>query len=391
MCCLSARSGAGGGGAAAHWPRDTPSSLARTSTAMVASSALFTSSDVPLALVCCALGAHCEAGRLDVLSVRSNRLAFFSTLFSTVLLVPALAVALLKFVPDVPAEGVLGVLVTALTPGGPLANFAAAFTGANSELNVLLTTTEMSLCVALVPFGLLWVLPRAFDVSQVVDVPYAEMLHGIVVVLGPMMAGVGIGSVVVDGAAGWCPSDADATARRRRRRWLFRVLLLSAMLIAVALRRLNAGSEEAQSIFAQLPAAVRLGSLPPPPTLIAALAFGALTVTWSVAMGLVVPEQPRPNRISMCLEVGIRDLTVGLGIALLGLPSLSELQRAQVAATILIVWVICNGGVVVLSAALFLLWRCQDSNKSWPESEGCAARAGGTTRVCGTRTVVVLF
>ena len=85
----------------------------------------------------------------------------------------------------------------------------------------------------------------------------------------------------------------------------------------------------------------------PPPSLrsvIAGMQFGSITVVWSFTLGLVLPAQPLANRISICLEVGVRDLTFALVIAMAGLPSLDVNQRAHVVVAVLTAWATCNFG-----------------------------------------------
>lgn len=300
---------------------------------------LFSPADLPIAVIVLAIGFHTEAARIGaVLKDRQTRAAFCATLLTTLLIVPLIAISAVWIVPHVPPEGVIGILTVALLPGGPLANILAVAVGANSELNVTLTVAEMILSTALLPLGLLVVMPRVLGAEQVIRVPFSEMVHGIALVLGPMLTGVAASSLTrLEGL----------TAARRRvvKRRIFRLLLLLALLLAIAVWRLHTSGPPPLS--AQLTELLRSAELPPDATLLAAPLFGVATVAWCCLLGWTMPAQPTPNRISICLEVGTRDLTIALVIALVGLPSLPAPQRAQVALAVLLAWATCNGGVAL--------------------------------------------
>ena len=179
-------------------------------------------SDVPVALIMLAIGFHTETSKLtSVLSSRHDCAAFYSTLLSTVLLVPCAAFAIALWSPGLSAESVHGiVIVSILLPGGPLANIAAVITGANKELNVLLTSVEMVLSGLLVPVGLLIVLPHIVASGQLIRVPYAEQAHGIAIVVVPLLVGLCLSYM--------------APSRPGMRQCAFRLLAACALAFAVA-------------------------------------------------------------------------------------------------------------------------------------------------------------
>ena len=306
-------------------------------------------SDCPLSLLCLAIGTRCEMGNLKaVVGNPDHRRALVGTLLSTLLLLPACALAILKVVPDVPPEGVLGILTISLIPGGPLANIVAVLIGAKSELNVVLTSTEMLLCTVMLPIGLLWVYPHTFSTQQVIKVPYTEMLYGMMLVLPPLLLGLVLGEGVV--------RHTEPATHAWRRRRVFQLIILIAAIAYVADRQLEPDRQEA-SILSQIPDIVQAGSVPPA-TAVAAVAVGVVTVAWSIGLGYLVPGQSRANRMSICLEVGVRDVTIALAVALAGLPSLSARQRAHVSQAVLITWGACNGGVVVGAYVMALCHAC---------------------------------
>lgn len=307
--------------------------------------ASFSLSDLPIALLMAAVGFNSEAAKLtEVWPNRSNRIAFCATLLSTMLVIPSAAFLIVTTVPDLSAEAVLGVVVVSLIPGGPLSNIAAIVTGANKELNMLLTSFEMCMSALLVPIGLLLVLPRVVDSEQqFIQVPYAEQLHGISLVVVPLLFGIFMSHCV--------GTDMPPSTGRSVRRYVFRALLCSAFVVVIIAKVTGRAQ---QSLFLQVIPLLRAVSLPPEATVVAAVGFGCATVAWSIALGLLLPDQPLANRISICLEVGVRDLTFGLVIATVGLPSLSAPERAKVVVAVLLSWMTCNLGVVVC-ALLFCL------------------------------------
>ena len=333
-----------------------------TESAMSDIIAAFTVSDVPIGLVMIGIGFHTEAGEIgSVLTDPANRAAFAATLASTMFLVPFVAFTVVTLTPGLSAEAVLGIVTVSLLPGGPLANIAAIVTGANKALNVLLTSTEMVLSSLLVPLGLLFVLPRVVDASQIIQVPFAEQAHGILIVVAPLLGGIGMSHAV--------GSPAGAVGVRRS---VFRLLVLCAVVVVVAAKL--TGQAEASIFFQAIPL-LRATSQPPLATVAAAVAFGCITVAWSLALGLLfMPSQSRANRISICLEVGVRDLTFGLVIAVAGLPSLAMHERANVVVAVLIAWATCNLGVVVVALVTCI---CSGSNALLPVSVAPSGGARG--------------
>ena len=166
--------------------------------------------------------------------------------------------------PDVPPEGVLGILTISLIPGGPLANIVAVLIGANSELNVVLTSTEMLLCTVMLPIGLLWVYPHTFSTQQVIKVPYTEMLYGMMLVLPPLLLGLVLGEGVV--------RHTEPATHAWHRRRVFQLIILIAAIAYVADRQLEPDRQEA-SILSQIPDILQAGSVPPA-TAVAAVAVG---------------------------------------------------------------------------------------------------------------------
>ena len=299
--------------------------------------AVISVSDVPVALIMLAIGWKADTTEMgSVLNGDSspNRIAFLATIGSTLLLIPSVAFAIVSSTPGLSAEAVLGIVVVSLLPGGPLSNVAALVVGANKELNMLLTSVEMVLSGGLVPLGLLIVLPRVVDAHQVISVPYGEQVHGILLIVVPLLAGI-LASYI---AAGCCFAGV--------KRPVFRALVLCAVVLVVA-AKMTGHAEE--SIFLQALPLIRAVHRPPLVTVIAALQFGCITVAWSFALGMLLPSQPLPNRMSICLEVGVRDLTFGLVIAIAGLPSLAAPERANVVIAVLIAWATCNFGVVTVA------------------------------------------
>ena len=298
-------------------------------------------SDMPVALMMAAIGFHADTSKIGLaLYDRQNSQAFFATLLSTTLVVPSAAIAVVTCLPDLPAEAVLGIFIVSLIPGGPLANIAAIVTGANKELNILLTSCEMLLSAVLVPVGLMVVLPHVVSTSQLIEVPFAEQIHGIALVVVPLVLGVLLNLIV-----GQEPTQALVCGLDPRR-LVLRALAFSALtFIAVA----KFTHLEQDSIFVQAIPLIRAVSLPPLTSVYAAMLFGCVTVGWSFLLGLLIPAQPLANRISMCLEVGVRDLTFGLVIAMTGLPSLLASQRADVVIAVLLAWGTCNWGVVIVA------------------------------------------
>lgn len=305
----------------------------------------FSAADLPIALLMLAIGFHSEAASIaGILRDPKNRVAYITTLLSTALLIPAAAFMTVAITPRLPPEGVLGILIVALVPGGPLSNIAAVIAGANVELNILLTSTEMVISAALLPIGLLVIYPRIVDHSQVVDVPYADQVRGISLVVVPLLLGIACSAVVGAASATW-----RCTVAKRP----IILTLALCVLATVSIAKLRGG--DSASVIEQVIPLLAAARLPPVSTAVAAMTFGGLTVAWSVALGRLLPEQPLANRISIGLECGVRDLTYSLVVAMVGLPSLSLDARAQAVIAVFMAWATCNGGVLCF-ALLSCAW-----------------------------------
>ena len=254
---------------------------------------------------------------------RADFHAFVFAVASNLAVVPALAIMALHAIPDVPPIGVLGIMIMALCPGGPAANFVALLSGANVSLNAVCTATEQTLTLLLVPVGLLMVMPATFSAEQIIDIPYRHLLVAVLTTVSP----IGLGLL--------CSWRFDEVPWKRR----FALRLLCGSFSLMVLLAIFSDSSPYRDAS---PFRTAHRIIPPWRTVAAGALFGALVVAWGGLAGLLLPGQPFANRNSLLLEICVRDLTISLPIAMLGLPMMSLGDRMAVTAAQLTVFPMTN-------------------------------------------------
>jgi predicted Na+-dependent transporter len=308
------------------------------------------------------LNTHTANFRSLVVRGSADHSALVTTLLSTMVIIPTIATAVLSSV-SLPTPAVLGIMITALCPGGPMANIFAALVGANVELNATLTACEQMLSGLLLPFGLLYVLPAAVDLQDAIQVPYEELVKGISFVVLPLVSGI-----IISHCLDACM---DAAAKQLLiRRLLVAIALMVALLVVggaifiqlpIASANVTSKAEAAVSEVAEF-------IIPSAATFRAASYFGIITVAWGVCLGYLLPRQPAANRSSIVLEVGIRDLGMMLPIITFGLSSSGVAFQTQVLSASICAFLWTNlGSVILLVAIKWLLPLATGSGRGDPQ------------------------
>ena len=308
----------------------------------------------PLSMACTSLLMFAIGFNTDTTDVRNavqpqhgspDFAAFVVAIVSNVLVVPALAIVALHVVPDVPPIGILGIMIISLCPGGPAANVAALISGANTSLNAICTATEQLLSLLMVPFGLIVVLPLVFDDTQLIRVPWTEMVRAVFFAVAPLAVGL-FGSWRLVAAS-----------------WKKRVSL--PLLVVAALGVATTGFLAA-GLKADLP------HLPESSTIHAGIFFGCLVIAWGLLAGYLTPHQPFANRNSILLEICVRDLAISLPIAMLGLPALSLTEKLEVVAAELVASPVTNLIGILVSITRFGLFKWRQKRLRWLSEEKAA-------------------
>ena len=198
-------------------------------------------------------------------------LAFCATLLSTAIVMPLLAVGVVKaFGLDAPS--MLAVYVLIACPGGSFSNMAANILGANVALNAALTCACVLISLFMVPIACIYLLPIVLSGTDVAKPPSIKELsiNGACVAL-PLLAGVLLSSRL---------KRASAIARKA-------VGVVGLSLIMVI-------------SFTQL------SHFPPGRTVLAVEIIAALALMWGYTAGRML-RQPHDVCISMMIETAVHD------------------------------------------------------------------------------------
>jgi predicted Na+-dependent transporter len=304
--------------------------------------------------------------------------AYASTLLSTLVIVPLFAFITVRYA-DISEGSALGIITAALCPGGAMANVFAVMGGANSELNAVLTATEQVASGALVPFGLLVVVPLTIDAPTIQSLPYSALAEGVGMVVIPMILGI----MLSYAWGGRRPAQAI--------RWSV-LALFFLVVVNASVRPCSSGfydedghvrgssmfTDAGSSAGAQASYGSAEGPLDPL-TLRACVLFGVGALLWGVALALMLPDQSSANRNSIILEVGVRDMAMVAPIIIVSFRSLGGETQARAAIAVMVIFMVMNIGSLGLAISMRLLRVC------W-----CSERGGGDEPDHGSEDVELL-
>jgi BASS family bile acid:Na+ symporter len=219
----------------------------------------------------------------------------------------------------------IGMILVASCPGGNISNFISSLSKGNIELSVSMTAVSTLFAPIITPFNFwLWgtLYCRFAAVKNdipTLEIPFAEMLEQIVLILGiPIVLGVIVSRYI--------PRVAKALAKPAQ---VLSILLFMAMVV-VSVNKVLTGLDSTWAVYAALLTA-----------LVVVIIHNA-TVLGTGYYGATLMKVPSADRRSLTIETGIQNS--GLGLALLLNPAIFDPA----------VW--HNNGGMVIVTALWGVW-----------------------------------
>ena len=219
----------------------------------------------------------------------------------------------------------VGMILVASCPGGNISNFISSLSKGNVELSVSMTAVSTLFAPIITPFNFwLWgtLYCRFAAVKNdipTLEIPFAEMLEQIVLILGiPIVLGVIVSRYI--------PRVAKALAKPAQ---VLSILLFMAMVV-VSVNKVLTGLDSTWAVYAALLTA-----------LVVVIIHNA-TVLGTGYYGATLMKVPSADRRSLTIETGIQNS--GLGLALLLNPAIFDPA----------VW--HNNGGMVIVTALWGVW-----------------------------------
>ena len=219
----------------------------------------------------------------------------------------------------------VGMILVASCPGGNISNFISSLSKGNVELSVSMTAVSTLFAPIITPFNFwLWgtLYCRFAAVKNdipTIEIPFAEMLEQIVLILGiPIVLGVIVSRYI--------PRVAKALAKPAQ---VLSILLFMAMVV-VSVNKVLTGLDSTWAVYAALLTA-----------LVVVIIHNA-TVLGTGYYGATLMKVPSADRRSLTIETGIQNS--GLGLALLLNPAIFDPA----------VW--HNNGGMVIVTALWGVW-----------------------------------
>lgn len=219
----------------------------------------------------------------------------------------------------------VGMILVASCPGGNISNFISSLSKGNIELSVSMTAVSTLFAPIITPFNFwLWgtLYCRFAAVKNdipTLEIPFAEMLEQIVLILGiPIVLGVIVSRYI--------PRVAKALAKPAQ---VLSILLFMAMVV-VSVNKVLTGLDSTWAVYAALLTA-----------LVVVIIHNA-TVLGTGYYGATLMKVPSADRRSLTIETGIQNS--GLGLALLLNPAIFDPA----------VW--HNNGGMVIVTALWGVW-----------------------------------
>lgn len=219
----------------------------------------------------------------------------------------------------------IGMILVASCPGGNISNFISSLSKGNVELSVSMTAVSTLFAPIITPFNFwLWgtLYCRFAAVKNdipTLEIPFAEMLEQIVLILGiPIVLGVIVSRYI--------PRVAKALAKPAQ---VLSILLFMAMVV-VSVNKVLTGLDSTWAVYAALLTA-----------LVVVIIHNA-TVLGTGYYGATLMKVPSADRRSLTIETGIQNS--GLGLALLLNPAIFDPA----------VW--HNNGGMVIVTALWGVW-----------------------------------
>ena len=219
----------------------------------------------------------------------------------------------------------IGMILVASCPGGNISNFISSLSKGNIELSVSMTAVSTLFAPIITPFNFwLWgtLYCRFAAVKNdipTLEIPFAEMLEQIVLILGiPIVLGVIVSRYI--------PRIAKALAKPAQ---VLSILLFMAMVV-VSINKVLTGLDSTWAVYAALLTA-----------LVVVIIHNA-TVLGTGYYGATLMKVPSADRRSLTIETGIQNS--GLGLALLLNPAIFDPA----------VW--HNNGGMVIVTALWGVW-----------------------------------
>jgi BASS family bile acid:Na+ symporter len=219
----------------------------------------------------------------------------------------------------------IGMILVASCPGGNISNFISSLSKGNIELSVSMTAVSTLFAPIITPFNFwLWgtLYCRFAAVKNdipTLEIPFAEMLEQIVLILGiPIVLGVIVSRYI--------PRVAKALAKPAQ---VLSILLFMAMVV-VSVNKVLTGLDSTWAVYAALLTA-----------LVVVIIHNA-TVLGTGYYGATLMKVPSADRRSLTIETGIQNS--GLGLALLLNPAIFDPT----------VW--HNNGGMVIVTALWGVW-----------------------------------
>ncbi|MBQ5594086.1 MAG: bile acid:sodium symporter family protein [Alistipes sp.] len=219
----------------------------------------------------------------------------------------------------------IGMILVASCPGGNISNFISSLSKGNIELSVSMTAVSTLFAPIITPFNFwLWgtLYCRFAAVKNdipTLEIPFAEMLEQIVLILGiPIVLGVIVSRYI--------PRVAKALAKPAQ---VLSILLFMAMVV-VSVNKVLTGLDSTWAVYAALLTA-----------LVVVIIHNA-SVLGTGYYGATLMKVPSADRRSLTIETGIQNS--GLGLALLLNPAIFDPA----------VW--HNNGGMVIVTALWGVW-----------------------------------
>ncbi len=219
----------------------------------------------------------------------------------------------------------IGMILVASCPGGNISNFISSLSKGNIELSVSMTAVSTLFAPIITPFNFwLWgtLYCRFAAVKNdipTLEIPFAEMLEQIVLILGiPIVLGVIVSRYI--------PRVAKALSKPAQ---VLSILLFMAMVV-VSVNKVLTGLDSTWAVYAALLTA-----------LVVVIIHNA-TVLGTGYYGATLMKMPSADRRSLTIETGIQNS--GLGLALLLNPAIFDPA----------VW--HNNGGMVIVTALWGVW-----------------------------------
>jgi BASS family bile acid:Na+ symporter len=219
----------------------------------------------------------------------------------------------------------IGMILVASCPGGNISNFISSLSKGNVELSVSMTAVSTLFAPIITPFNFwLWgtLYCRFAAVKNdipTLEIPFAEMLEQIVLILGiPIVLGVIVSRYI--------PRVAKALAKPAQ---VLSILLFMAMVV-VSVNKVLTGLDSTWAVYAALLTA-----------LVVVIIHNA-TVLGTGYYGATLMKVPSADRRSLTIETGIQNS--GLGLALLLNPAIFPPEQWKE-----------NGGMIIVTA-LWGIW-----------------------------------